>query len=84
MQVTNYDPPITVWGFNVSNATVFSIVVTAETDHHIHGNHHLCLHKGSMPTFSTFTEAKDRLIEEIKQRLLKATQLEVGDDAAMQ
>jgi len=79
MEVTNYDPPITLWAFNSLNATVFSITVTAESEYHLHGPLQLCLHKPSLPTFSSFREARHELIAQLARLLSKAAELEASD-----
>jgi hypothetical protein len=79
MEITNYDPPITLWAFNVSEATVFPITVIAESDYHLHQPYQGCLPKASLPTFTTFCEARHELIGQLSRLLSKAAELEAGD-----
>lgn len=79
MEITNYNPPLTLWSFSPFTATVFTVSVVAETEHHIYQDMAICIAKSTLPMFHSFREAKQELIGELARRLEKASLLEPGN-----
>lgn len=79
MEITNYDPAITLWSFSLVTAKVFAVQVVAETENHIYQDAAICIAKSSLPTFANFHDAKQELVAELARLVEKATALEAGN-----
>jgi hypothetical protein len=78
MEITNYDPAITLWAYSLATTSVFAVSVIAETEFHIYQDIQYAIAKLTMPTYSTYEEARLELIGELRANLAKALLLEPG------
>ena len=76
MQITNYDPAVKLWSFGTVTASIFPVLIIAESEYHIYQDPAVCISKAALPTFHSFREAKQELVKELERLLLKASGLE--------
>ncbi len=79
MEITNYDPAVKLWSFGTVTASIFPVLIVAESEHHIYQDPTICISKSCLPTFHSFCEAKQELVKELERLLLKASELEDRD-----